>query len=436
MAAAVDGIVPITAVPDPRDNLLGPGGDWASYVPRSRNVQLRADYTLSERWKLLLQAGQSDARRSRAAVRIFNYDVDTGAHGMVENTLSSNVNVNRLYRAELIGDLTLVGFTHALTVGVSKSSRDSESANTRTILAQRQDIFDPVTIARPDFTPLRRNADQGSSDNALYAYDSIGLLPNLKLLAGVRITRNTDRVQGKPDESSTTRSPAIGAMYDLTPTTTLYGSSMSGLEAGPVAPGTAANANFVLAPTVSRQKELGIRDTSFDGLSLNVAVFDITRANSILDPLTNNYGYIGDLRYKGAEASANVRFLRNWSAYASMQYLNAEQLLDGKQPENTPKWSGSAGISYRASWLQGLALRANANTISRRAVNPQNQGYIPGYTLFSIGAAYETRVLGKPTSFQLSVENVGNKRYWNSVSNGLYGTGMDRSIRFGIKTDL
>jgi len=39
-------------------------------------------------------------------------------------------------------------------------------------------------------------------------------------------------------------------------------------------------------------------------------------------------------------------------------------------------------------------------------------------------------------SFQLSVDNVGNLRYWNSVQTGTYGTGMDRNIKFNTKVDF
>jgi iron complex outermembrane recepter protein len=442
LAPAVDGVVPITRVPDPRVNLLGPGGDWAQYTPRSLNYQVRADYALNDQWSALLQAGRSDTHRHRHAVRIQGYNLTTGANGTVVDQITSNNNLNTLYRAELSGGFATGFMTHRLTAGVSQSERYSESDNLNLTLPQRQNIYNPVSIPRPaNERPGTPNLSQNSVDRAVYAYDTIGLLPQVKLLAGVRITRNTDSVEGKPDNSSTVTSPAVGVLYDIRPSTTVYASYMSGLEAGQVAPGTAANSNFVLAPIVSKQKEIGIRDSSFAGLVFNAAYFDIRRPNAVIDPVTNIFGYSGNTSYRGVEATGRYTFLRNWTVNAGMQWLRAVQhspsqpLIDGRTPENTPTWSGALGVAYRTP-LPGLTVRAGLQTISRRAVNPQNQGYIPGYTLYAMGASYDTSVMGKHTTFQVQVDNVGNKRYWNSVANGLYGIGMDRVVRFNAKVDF
>ena len=78
----------------------------------------------------------------------------------------------------------------------------------------------------------------------------------------------------------------------------------------------------------------------------------------------------------------------------------------------------------------------SAALISKRPVNAQDQGYIPGYALFNAGVSYSTRIQGRRTTFQLAIDNLANKRYWNSVTTGTYGIGMDRSIKFNVKFDL
>ena len=47
-----------------------------------------------------------------------------------------------------------------------------------------------------------------------------------------------------------------------------------------------------------------------------------------------------------------------------------------------------------------------------------------------------TRVRGVRAAFQLSVDNLSNLRYWNSVQTGTYGIGMDRAFRFSAKIDF
>jgi iron complex outermembrane receptor protein len=74
--------------------------------------------------------------------------------------------------------------------------------------------------------------------------------------------------------------------------------------------------------------------------------------------------------------------------------------------------------------------------VTERFVNPQDQGTIPAYALYSAGAGYVTRIDGHRTSFQLSVDNLANRRYWNGAQQGTFGTGMDRSVKVNAKLDF
>ena len=133
---------------------------------------------------------------------------------------------------------------------------------------------------------------------------------------------------------------------------------------------------------------------------------------------------------------------RAWTVTGAVLYLKATQLapvqplVNGLVPENTPKWNGNAGVQYRTPWVTGLTLKAGVKALSQRPVNNQDQGNIPGYALYDIGASYATRIAGKRVSFQVNVDNLANKRYWNSVQTGTYGIGMDRSLRFNAKMDF
>ena len=49
---------------------------------------------------------------------------------------------------------------------------------------------------------------------------------------------------------------------------------------------------------------------------------------------------------------------------------------------------------------------------------------------------YATSIYGRRASFQLALDNISNRRYWNSVQTGTYGIGMDRSARFNAKMDF
>jgi iron complex outermembrane receptor protein len=437
---AVHGVVPITPVPDPR-NLLS--GRWALYTPDTFNWQGRVDYLLTDDWKLLAQAGYSGSQRHRSTVRINDYNLVTGANGIVNVQPVTNVYRNNFFRTEARGQFDTGPLKHDLTMGLSRTERYSLSEDVQNVtLPQRQNIFDPIVLFPPVYTkPGVANPEQTSIDEGLYAYDTISPTRRLKLLFGVRQVRDIEIV-GSKETTNYVTSPAAGVLFDVAPATTLFASYMEGLEAGGTAPANAANANVVLPPAISKQKEIGIRDSHIQGLSLSASYFDITRGNAVTDPVTNIFGYSGNLSYKGVEATMAYDISRNWQVTGAVLRLNARQnspeqpLIDGRVPENTPDWNGNIGVSYRPPSVPGLSLRAGIRSISKRPVNAQDQGYIPGYTLFEAGASYATLISGRRVSFQVSVDNLGNKRYWNSVTTGTYGIGMDRSIRFSAKIDL
>ena len=433
-------VVPITAVPNPRNNLID---GWNLFSAHTANYQGRADLVLTDDWKMLAQMGQSVSHRNRNSVRIGNYDLTTGANGSVTVQPLTNDFQNTFYRTELLGHFRTWILSHDITFGYSHTERKSSAFNINTVtLPQRQNIYDPIELLAPVFTkPYTANLPQDSKDYSYYVYDTMTVTPKLNILAGLRRVRDVEEV-GTQTSTTWVSSPGYGILYDILPTTTLFASYLEGLEAGGTAPQNAANAYEILAPAISKQKEIGIRDSYFKGLSVSASWFDITRANAVTDPVTNIFGYNGNISYKGVEATASYTFLRDWTLNAAALWLDAVQnaplqpLINGKVPESTPKWNGNVGLTYRAPWLPGLTLKGGVRMISNRPVNPQDQGYIPGYALFDIGASYGTRIGPNRLSLTLTVDNLANTRYWNSVTTGTYGIGMDTSVKLSAKLDF
>jgi iron complex outermembrane receptor protein len=159
------------------------------------------------------------------------------------------------------------------------------------------------------------------------------------------------------------------------------------------------------------------------------------------DPVTNVFSNNGRIRYNGAEAVIAYEINRQWTVNAAGQRLHAVQLSDdpkinGLTPENTPKFIGNVFVTHRSPLLLGLTLTAGASYVAERFVNPQDQGTIPAYILYSAGVGYATKIAGHRTSYQLNVDNLANKRYWNSAQQGTFGTGMDRTFKLNAKLDF
>ncbi|AXF25910.1 TonB-dependent siderophore receptor [Burkholderia pyrrocinia] len=440
LPTAVKGHITLPRVPDPRNLISGP---WAVFSAKTTNVQGRVDYDIAPGWKVLAEIGQSDSDRSRLTTRIGGYNVFTGAGGIPTVSEVTQVYFNKYKRVELLGQFSTGPLTHDITFGVSRSERIAETPAQNTIvLPVRVNIFDPVPLPAP--VPTRPNTSlpkQVNADTGLYTYDVVGVGPKWKFLIGFRESRSSAN-DGFVSSSTWVASPAFGILYDVLPTTTLFASYMKGLEDGGVAPANAKNAYQVLAPAVSTQYEIGVRDHYFRWLQFSASVFDIKRANAVTNSVTQIFSNDGTIEYRGAEAVLTQEISRQWSLSEAIQYMHAVQnpvsdmSIKGLVPENTPKWVGNVALTHRPLWLPGLSLSVRASFITKRPVNPQNQGYIPGYTIYSLGASYTTRIAGKHVDFRLAVDNLFNKRYWNSVQTGTLGTGMDRSVKAVAKIDF
>jgi len=93
-------------------------------------------------------------------------------------------------------------------------------------------------------------------------------------------------------------------------------------------------------------------------------------------------------------------------------------------------------FAIRPPFVPGLTFNAGVSAIAKRWINPQDQGTIPGYTLFTAGLGYQVRWGKEKAIFLVNVDNLTNIRVWNSVQTGTYGTGMDRSIKLSARFEL
>jgi outer membrane receptor protein involved in Fe transport len=440
LATPVNGIIPITKVPDPRKLLSGP---WNKLRADTKNFQVRGDYVLFDGLKVLAEVGRSYAYRSRFTTRISGYNLDTGANGQVRVNTVHQIYLNTFERVELLAKFSTWFLTHHLTVGGSRSGRKADTPYQNNVtLSQRQNIFDPIELPAPIFTgPPNPLPNQISTETGVYAYDTITIIPQIRLLGGLRVTWDREENRQVPTKTTRVWTPAFGALWDVLPNLTIFASYMEGLEAGATAPVQAVNAYAILPPAVSTQKEVGIRYSTLRGLAASASAFQIKRANAITDPDTLIFAENGNIDYKGIEATLTVEVARPLTVGAAGQWLRAIQnapdpSINGLRPENTPSALGNVWIAIRPPFVPGLTLNAGASAIAKRFVNPQNQATIPGYTLLRAGLGYQLRSGTTRAVFLVSVDNLTNIRYWNSVQTGTYGTGMDRSIKMSARVDF
>jgi len=440
LANPINGVIPITKVPNPR-NLLS--GTWAKGRADTTNVQVRGDYVFFDGLRMLVEVGRSYAYKNRFTTRTSNYDLDTGAGVVVRVTRAKQNFLNTFERVELLARFPTWFLTHSLTAGVSRAGRNTDTFyQNNTTLPQRQNIFDPIELATPVFSADPTSLPYASStETGIYVYDLLTIVPQVRLLAGLRLTWDREDLGRTAPTTSSVWTPSFGALWDILPNFTVFGSYMEGLEAGAQAPTNAANPFEVLPAAVSTQKEVGIRYSTLRGLAISVSAFQIKRANAVTDTRTNIFAQNGQIDYKGIESTITFEVARPLTVGAAGQWLRAIQIsndptINGLHPENTPSALGNVWVAIRPPFVPGLTLNAGASAIAKRFVNPQDQGTIPGYTLLSAGVGYQIRSATNRAVFLVNVDNLANIRVWNSVQTGTYGTGMDRSIKFSARVDL
>jgi iron complex outermembrane recepter protein len=446
--------------------------DWALNRAEETNVLTTVTWKLSPAWEISASYGSSHLERDRHATTIDlnTYGPNTDGEGQLSVRLQPGATFdNSNYRAELAGAFDL-GFTrHQMLLGASQNIRDSFNASSSIATCPSptpqtppgkcvQNIFNPTPIPFTPFPPVT-GTEARINDIGYYLFDRAEIARWLQLLGGVR----------KVDYTETNLSTHVvtyhanplpvsyGVIVKPRPWMSVYGTYIDGLESTPIAPTTAVNAGAILPATDSRQHEVGIKLEPLPALMIQAAYFNVERGSAYVNG-ANVYVIDGRARFRGAEFTVAGELSPTWSVYASGQVLDAKQVsgaatsvttdpstglvtvvptVVGRTVDNAPSLTLSLTGEYRFSGpLSGLSANAGVYYMSDRAVNQFDQAYIPGYTLFDLGAAYRCGLLGSVTTFRLSAENVTDKWYFASTGSGFIAQGPPRMVKFSISTQF
>ncbi|WP_334162731.1 TonB-dependent siderophore receptor [Phenylobacterium sp.] len=432
---AVGGVVRLPDVPDPSLNL---GDTWQRYDAFAQNVMVRANYRISSRWAAKLEVGEAVTERDRFYAQFQNYSLTTG-DGQLQVSLTQDQRfTNRNARAEITGLVDTGPITHELTLGWTANERRSRGFGAPNQLTP-QNLFNPRRLPQLNFPTRTVLARTSITDEGLYVFDRMAWGP-LQVLGGLRrsdyesvTTPPTGRITTYRVEETT---PLAAVIYKPVDWISLYATYLEGLEEGGTAPQTAVNAFEVLPPAKSDQWEVGAKAEIGRSVVASVAYFEITRPNAFTNP-ERRFVLDGEVEYRGVEAMASGELTENLSLIASALWLDAEQTrgtaaIVGKRPENTAEWTASLFAEWRTPWIEGLRLSGGLFYTGDRAVNPQNQAFIDGYVLAEVGARLSREIAGGETTFQVNVENVADKKYWNTAGNGLLGVGAPRTVKFRV----
>lgn len=281
------------------------------------------------------------------------------------------------------------------------------------------DLFDPdpndpwVNIAGGAPSPIVRNGPGTTTINegetkAVWAFDSITLLPELIVNLGVRYENFSSRVRlpvaggvrpevSREDDFVTYQA---GLVFKPTANTSVYASTATsatppnaflGEGQEPNSLGTAQGAADALRVERSKSYELGAKADLFGGrLALTAALFRTETTNARVTSDQGAVAFVGERRVDGVELGFNGVLTERWTVFGGYTYLDAEIVDGGFTAFTLP---AGAGVPART------VLEPSVNTGRRFPQVPRNSftlwtNYDFGRFSLGGGAFHMGRVFG------------------------------------------
>lgn len=407
------------------------------------NLNGNFEYRFSDQWKGSLSASRSRVviddyssfawgcygSVSCASAAVPNYFSPEGDYDIYDFRSPDDTRRNDEVQATLSGHFETAGLGHELSVGTSAFRRVVDKRDAINQMIGSANInSEPADFARYD-GPLNdsyRRLD--SRQYGLFFNDRISFNEQWQTVLGgreVRLDEETFDSQG--DTTRHTQRyvflPQAALIYKPLQNLSLYTRYSKGLSLGGEAAWFTTNAYEILAPTVSRQIEAGIK-YDWQRISLAAALFQIRQAYQYSRPNddgTFTFTQQGEQKNTGLELSANGWASQRLQISASVAAIRARvtdsgtPAYEGHQAINVPTLRANLYGDYALPWFDGLALLGGVQYSASKYANRQGEVQTGAYAVFNIGSRYSTRIDGYDTVFRLTVDNLFDKRYWRDA---------------------
>jgi iron complex outermembrane receptor protein len=286
--------------------------------------------------------------------------------------------------------------------------------------------------------------DEKTTQDALFASDTLTFSPQWSALAGVRYTRFKDTAYTTANKVSAAypankTTPTLALMFKPRPDTTLYASHVEALEQAASAPSNTLNpANETFAPIKSRQSEIGVK-SEHPLWNATAALFRIDRGAQYTNA-ANYYVVDGQTRYQGLELNGVLQAAKNVSLEGGVMLLDTElrdaaPAYTGKRAVGAPKRQASMQVTWRPALLAGLALHAGTQYLGALALDAGNVHTLSSYSLFDAGLNYRARMAGHMVSLRLNLTNLADRKYWTYYQENYLNVGAPRTASLNVRVD-
>ncbi|MGT2394919.1 TonB-dependent siderophore receptor [Enterobacter roggenkampii] len=414
-------------------------------------AQLNAEYRLNSQWTAKFDYSYSQDKYSDNQARVMAYDAKTGT--LTRRVDATQGSTQRMHstRADLQGNVDIAGFYNEILTGVSYENYDL----LRTDMMRCKNVKG-FNIYHPVYGKLNKCTTVSAADSdqtlkqesySAYAQDALYLTDKWIAVAGMRYQYYTQYAgKGRPfnvntDSRDEQWTPKLGLVYKLTPSVSLFANySQTFMPQSSIA-------SYIgdLPPETSNAYEVGAKFDLFDGVTANIALFDIHKRNVLYNESVGGETIAktaGRVRSQGVEVDLAGSLTENTNIIASYGYTDTKVLEDpdyaGKPLPNVPRHTGSLFLTYdihNAFAGNTLTLGGGGHGVSRRSATNGADYYLPGYFVADAFAAYKMK-LQYPVTLQVNVKNLFDKTYYTSsiATNNLGNQiGDPREVQFTVK---
>lgn len=417
-------------------------------------AQLNAEYRLNSQWTAKFDYSYSQDKYSDNQARVMAYDAKTG--NLTRRVDATQGSTQRMHstRADLQGNVDIAGFYNEILTGVSYENYDL----LRTDMMRCKNVKG-FNIYHPVYGKLNKCTTVSAADSdqtlkqesySAYAQDALYLTDKWIAVAGMRYQYYTQYAgKGRPfnvntDSRDEQWTPKLGLVYKLTPSVSLFANySQTFMPQSSIA-------SYIgdLPPESSNAYEVGAKFDLFDGVTANIALFDIHKRNVLYNESVGGETIAktaGRVRSQGVEVDLAGSLTENTNIIASYGYTDAKVLEDpdyaGKPLPNVPRHTGSLFLTYdihNAIAGNTLTIGGGGHGVSRRSATNGAAYYLPGYFVADAFAAYKMK-LQYPVTLQVNVKNLFDKTYYTSsiATNNLGNQiGDPREVQFTVKMEF
>ncbi|PWB35961.1 TonB-dependent siderophore receptor [Pseudomonas sp. SDI] len=444
---------------DPKDRLAYQ--HWAKPVQiDSLNLGGRFEYRFNDAW-----TGSLSASRSRVVIDDYssfafgcydsacenpppgNYFGPNGDYEIYDYRSPDDTRQTDETQAVLNGRFTTAGLEHDLSIGSSAQRRTIDFRPSFSEYVGSGNIHQPTEQFAPSDRSVagsKRRLD--SRQYGLFASDKVSFNEHWQSVIGARLLRLDEEAFNDGGETlrHTRRYellPNAALIYKPRADVSLYASYSKGLSAGGAAPLVTDNYQEILAPTTSRQLELGIK-RDWQRMSLSAAVFQLRQAYQYARPNgDDSFTYVqqGQQKNTGLELNASgwltSRLQINASAAAIRARVNGSgtAAYDDHQALNVPNFRAALQADYAIDEVPGLALLGGVRYSASKYANYAGTVEVGGYSVVDIGSRYRTRIGGYDTVLRLTLDNLFDRTYWRDageyLGDGYLFQGAPRTAR-------